>query len=148
MHRFINKIGIELIKYFEGFSSNIYTCSGGYKTIGFGHKVLPNENYTSISLATAEEILAKDLFKAERSVINLINSPLTDNQFAALVSFTFNIGGAALQRSTLRQKINYGNYQGCKDEFLKWVYAGGKKVTGLILRRSAESKLFLNGPYN
>ncbi len=95
-------------------------------------------------LAAAEEILAKDLFKAEKSVIRLINSPLNENQFAALVSFTFNIGGAALQRSTLRQKINYGNHQECSYEFLRWVYAGGKKIPGLILRRHAESKLFLN----
>ena len=144
MHRFTNKAGIELIKHFEGFSSNIYTCAAGYKTIGFGHKILPHENYSKISLATAEEILAKDLFRAEKSVINLINSPLTENQFAALVSFTFNIGGAALQRSTLRQKINYGNHQECSYEFLRWVYARGKKMLGLILRRHAESKLFLN----
>jgi lysozyme len=71
------------------------------------------------------------------------NLQLHDNQFAALVSFTFNMGGGALQRSILRQKVNYGLNKEAGREFLRWVYAGGKRLQGLVLRRSVERNLFL-----
>ena len=145
MHRIINQIGINLIKQFEGFRSAVYICSGGHPTIGFGHKLLPHEKYLTISISYAEKLLVKDLIKAEKSVMNCITSHLTDNQFAALVSFTFNVGGAALQRSSLRQKINYGNFIECNDEFPKWIYAGGRRIPGLIKRRNAERDLFFDG---
>lgn len=68
--------------------------------------------------------------------------PLTDNQFDALVSFTFNLGAGALQRSTLRRKLNRGDYYSIPSELKKWVWAGGKKLKGLIKRREEESNLF------
>jgi len=143
MHRFTTNRGIELIQKFEGFMPTQYICVGNYPTIGYGHKLLETEKYDNISQDFAKEILLKDLFAAEKAVIKYINVPLDDNQFDALVSFTFNLGPSALQRSTLRQKINYNLYAEAADEFLKWVYAGTKKLNGLILRRIAESKLFL-----
>ena len=72
-----------------------------------------------------------------------ITSILSDDQFAALVSFTFNMGGGALQRSTIRQKINYGQYQDAGLELLRWIYARGKILPGLVERRKAEHKLFI-----
>lgn len=69
---------------------------------------------------------------------------LSDDQFAALVSFTFNMGGSALQRSTMRQKINYGQHKDAGLEFLRWVYAGGKILPGLVKRRKAEHNLFMS----
>ncbi len=143
MHRFTNIKGIELIKHFEGFKAESYICAGGHLTIGYGHKIQDGEKFGTISLIEAEDTLAKDLLCAERAVIKYIDTLLHDNQFAALVSFTFNIGGAALQRSTLRQKVNYGLNKEAGREFLRWVYAGGKRLQGLALRRIAERNLFL-----
>lgn len=142
MHRFTDTKGIELIKYFEGFSPVPYFCPGNHLTIGYGHKILPEESIDRVSKWQAEDILAKDLYKSERTVIKYIDNTLTDNQFGALVSFTFNLGGVALQRSTLRQKINFGLYEDCSSEFLKWIYVAGRKTLGLIKRRTAESNLF------
>jgi lysozyme len=142
MHRFINQQGIELIKSLEGFRSEPYVCAGGYLTIGYGHKLLPSDSYKIISPEKAQQILENDLRRIERLVLKYINVGINDDQFAALVSFTFNVGAAALQRSTLRQKINYGYYEDGAKEFLKWVYAGGRKIIGLVRRRRLESELF------
>ncbi len=142
MHRFTNKKGIELIKLFEGFKSEPYVCAGGYLTIGYGHKLLPSDPYKIITQEKAAQILENDLRRMERSVLKYIDVEINDDQFAALVSFTFNVGSAALQRSVLRQKINYGHYDDGAKEFLKWVYAGGRKIMGLVRRRNLESNLF------
>lgn len=142
MHRFTNQKGIELIKTLEGFRAEPYFCSGGYLTIGYGHKLLPSDRFNCITKEKAQKILEKDLLRTERAVLKQINAELSDDQFSALVSFTFNVGAAALQRSSLRQKINYGLYKEASKEFLKWIYAGGKKITGLVRRRKLESQLF------
>lgn len=71
-------------------------------------------------------------------MLRLIKVPLTDGQFDALVSFTFNLGSGALQRSTLRRKVNREEHADVPREFLRWVWAGGKKLKGLIKRREAE----------
>ena len=144
MHRFTNTKGIELIKHFEGFKAESYICAGGHLTIGYGHKIRAEEKFRTISLNEAENILMKDLLCTERIVIKYIDTLLHDNQFAALVSFTFNMGNAALQRSILRQKVNYGLNKEAGREFLRWVYAGGKRQYGLALRRLAERNLFLS----
>ena len=74
----------------------------------------------------------------------LIKTALTENQFSALVSFTFNVGGAgALQRSTLRMKLNRGEVQNAADEFPKWKFANKRIMAGLTWRRAAERSLFL-----
>ena len=144
MHRFTSTKGIELIKYFEGFKPETYICAGGHLTISYGHKIQAGEKFGTISLNEAEAILMKDLLYTERIVIKYIDTLLHDNQFAALVSFTFNMGNAALQRSILRQKVNYGLNKEAGREFLRWVYAGGKRLQGLALRRAAERNLFLS----
>ena len=148
MHRHTNQNGIRLIKFFEGFRSKPYICSGGHNTIGFGHKILAHEKFDYISRSEAESILRNDLLCAEKSVLRNITYVLSDDQFAALVSFTFNMGGSALQRSTIRQKINYGQYKDAGLEFLRWVYAGGKILPGLVKRRKAEHNLFMSENLN
>ena len=135
--------GIELIKKFEGFSDKPYLCPAGHLTIGYGHVIPVNTSQLRVTKLRAEEILRRDLARFESSILKLINVPLNQNQFDALVSFTYNLGAGALQRSSLRQKINRGEYQIAANEFLKWVYAGGKRLNGLVLRRSAESQLYL-----
>lgn len=142
--RHITDKGLNLIKRFEGFSPKIYICPAGYPTIGWGHVVRPGEDFQNgIDESQGEEILRRDCLVSELSVSRLIRVPLTDGQFDALVSFTFNLGGGALQRSTLRSKLNRGEYDDAALEFPKWVYAVGRILPGLVKRRKAEQDLFL-----
>ena len=142
----INQAGLDIIKRYEGYSATPYICPAGYPTIGYGHLIKKNEAdlfKNGITKPEAENLLIIDCNKAQRSVANLITAPLNKNQFSALVSFVFNLGGGALQRSTLRQKLNRLEYEEIPNELIKWVYAGGKKLGGLIARRRAEAILFL-----
>jgi len=143
--RHITQEGLDLIKRFEGFSPTIYTCPAGYPTIGYGHLVRDRERDRfagGISREEAEELLRQDILWAEKGVLRLINIPLTDGQFDALVSFTFNLGTGALQRSTLRRKVNREEHDGVPNEFMRWVWSNGKRLTGLILRRRIEAKCY------
>jgi lysozyme len=88
-------------------------------------------------------LLKSDLERFERGVDRLISVPLKQNQFDALVSFSFNLGLGTLQRSTLRQKVNRGDFEGAADEFMKYTMAGGKVFKGLVIRRTDERNLFL-----
>jgi lysozyme len=92
--------------------------------------------------ARAIELLEKDVASAERAVLRFIAVPLTDGQFNALVSFTFNLGSGALQRSTLRRKVNREEHADVPAELMKWVWAGGRKLKGLMKRRKAEIYLY------
>ena len=143
--RYVTPSGLALIKQFEGFSPTVYICPAGYPTIGYGHVVKPQEREqfaNGITTEQAETLLRQDVQTAERAVLRLITVPLTDGQFDALVSFTFNLGAGALQRSTLRRKVNRGDHATVPAEFRKWVWAGGRKLEGLVRRREAETKLY------
>jgi len=133
---------LELIKSFESFKPVRYICPAGCPTIGYGHVILDREDLQKVTEAEAETLLLGDVAIAERSVCHLIKVPLEDCQFSALTSFTFNLGGGALQRSTLRQKVNRGEHGEVPDEFRKWVYAGGRKLKGLVRRREVEATLY------
>ena len=107
--RHITQQGVNLIKEFEGFSPTIYPDAAGLPTIGYGHFLRAGEAEMfrrGINHEAAVALLIKDVQATERAVLRLINVPLTDGQFDALVSFTFNLGAGALQRSTLRRKVN------------------------------------------
>ena len=142
--RHISEKGIELIKHFEGFSPTPYICVAGFKTIGYGHLITGNESFSQITEREGEGLLFADVNNSEKSVARLIRVPLEDGQFDALVDFCFNLGSGRLQSSTLRSKLNRGEYEGASEEFLKWCYAGGRKLKGLLLRRLAERALFLS----
>ena len=131
-----------IIKNFEGFRNKTYTCPAGFKTIGYGHLIANDNAIEEIDEVTACELLAQDLFNSEKAVSRNISVPLTQGQFDALVSFTFNVGAGALQRSTLRQKINRLEYEDASGEFLRWIYANGVKIAGLVSRRNIEMKIF------
>lgn len=132
-----------MIKDFEQFSTTPYICPAGYWTIAFGHLIRKGEVFTSVTEEEGEAILEKDLYTAERAVLRLISVPLSDSQFDALVSFVFNLGSGALQSSTLRMKINRGEYSAeVAVQFMRWVYAGGRKLNGLIRRRRAEADMY------
>lgn len=141
MSRVINSNGINLIKHFEGFRKDAYICPAGILTIGYGHteSAKPGQN---IDEATAEDLLRQDIHAATKAVSTLVKVPLNDNQFAALVSFTFNCGSGALARSTLCRLLNNGDYDSVPHQLNRWVKAGGETRTGLVKRRQAEGELW------
>ena len=146
--RHITDEGINLIKRFEGFSSSIYICPAGYPTIGYGHVVRDDEKQRfaeDIDKDEGENLLRRDVRWAEGGVLRLIDIPLTDGQFDALVSFTFNLGTGALQRSTLRRKVNREEHEDVPAQFKRWVWAGGRKLKGLMNRRNMEAKKYVSG---
>lgn len=106
---------------------------------------MENGTFTEgITKLEAERLLRKDVCFAERAVLRLIKVPLSDGQFDALVSFTFNLGSGSLQRSTLRRKLNRAEYDSIPNELMRWVNAGGRRLKGLVRRRAAEAELFLS----
>jgi lysozyme len=143
--RTVTPAGLDLIKRFEGFSPTVYVCPAGHLTIGYGHVVKPHERdkfASGITTEQAEALLRQDVQTSERAVLRLISVPLTDGQFDALVSFTFNLGAGALQRSTLRRKVNRGDHADVPAEFRKWVWAVGRRLEGLVKRRELEAGLY------
>ncbi len=142
--REISKLAIGLVKHFEGFSSVVYNDVAGYPTIGYGHLLNSDESYSTITKQEAEELLIKDMTRAVIAVEALTKVHLHDNEFAALVSFVYNVGSGAYERSTLRMKLNRGEYLDAASEFTRWVYAGGKIIKGLQRRRREEKRLFLS----
>lgn len=141
MARLINSAGLALIKEYEGYSANAYLDTGNVPTIAHGHTrgVKMGDTCTP---EQAEVWLEADLESAEKDVQRLVKVPLTDNQYAALVSFTFNLGGSQLGRSTLLKLLNAGNYAGAGEQFKFWVFDNGKKLKGLVRRREAEAALW------
>ena len=146
--RHVTDEGLALIKRFESFSPTVYVCPAGYPTIGYGHVLLDGERdhfANGIGEEEAEDLLRRDAGIAERAVLRLIAVPLTDGQFDALCSFAFNLGGGALQRSTLRRKVNREEHSAVPAEFMKWIWAGGRRLKGLVQRREAEARLYATG---
>ncbi|EOZ7504982.1 lysozyme [Enterobacter hormaechei] len=140
--------GIALIKEFEGCKLTAYQDSVGVWTIGYGWtqpvdgKPIPAG--MTIKQETAERLLKTGLISYESDVSRLVKVGLTQGQFDALVSFTYNLGARSLSTSTLLRKLNAGDYAGAADEFLRWNKAGGKVLSGLTRRREAERALFLS----
>jgi lysozyme len=96
-----------------------------------------------IDYTKADSLLLEDLKRFESAIRQLVKVPLNQNQFDALVSFTFNVGEGAFKGSTLLKLLNAGNYNAAAAQFGKWVYAGKKVLPGLVARREAEYQLFI-----
>ncbi len=146
MTRKINQAGLELIKKFEGLRLECYDDSVGVATIGYGHtKTVKTSDIgeKKITEEQAESLLKKDVAHSESAVERYIDVELNDNQFSALVCFTFNLGAGSLKSSTLRRKLNLSDYSSVPSELSRWVKAGGKTLNGLVKRRHAEGELFL-----
>jgi lysozyme len=136
---------LDLITRYEGFSPTIYKDDTGVDTIGYGHTrsaVMP----VRITEEEGRELLKADLEYFIDVVLDLVEVPINQNQFAALVSFAYNLGEGNLRGSTLLKKLNAGDFAGASDEFIKWDNAGGKKMRGLTRRRGAEEQLFRTPP--
>lgn len=145
--RDVSQDGIDLVKAFEGLYLKAYRCPAGVWTIGYGHTGLRHKDGTvyegrRISKEDAEDLLRHDLRKFAKSVSLLVKVPLTDDEFAALVSFHFNTG--ALSRSTLLTMLNNGDKRAAADEFLRWDKVGNRQLPGLARRRKSERNLFLS----
>ena len=164
--REINQAGIDLIKSYEGIEDgdpttvnlDPYACPAHIWTIGWGHAITYNKRFLKsttpgdkeiayslypggITLQQAEILLKGDLQSTSLQVGNTIKVPVTDNQYSALVSFTFNVGIGNLLASTLLKKLNSGDYVGAFNELPKWNKGGGKVLPGLTRRRIAEQVL-------
>ena len=135
--------GLSLIKKFEGCELNSYKCAAGVPTIGFGstHGI---EMGMSISKARAEELLLEDISKFEDIVNKSVKVDLSQPQFDALVSWTFNLGGGNLNSSSMLKFLNAGDYHLIPSQIKRWNKANGKVLEGLVRRREAESLLFDN----
>jgi lysozyme len=142
-----SEYGLHLIERFEGLRLSAYQDSVGVWTIGVGHTGPEVKPGLTISQEQAKDMLRVDVKEAERAVNTLITRMLTQNEFDALVSFTFNLGAGNLRKSTLRRLLNAGDYQGAANEFLKWDKAGGEELPGLTKRRFTERDLFLDEHY-
>ena len=144
----INELGIEIIKEFEGFSSEVYLDPIGIPTIGYGSTWDAKGDrvtveHPAITKTEATKLLKREARHVEKAIRRLIKAELTENMFSSLCSWAYNVGTGNLQRSTLRMKLNRGNYEDAADEFPKWRRGGGRILKGLVLRRAAERELFL-----
>lgn len=158
-HLKLTKAGMNLIQHFEGclkkegdkFKS--YKCPAGVWTCGWGSTGPPHgehdiDSTTRWTREQCDDAFLKDMEKFERSVRKLVRVPLTANQYDALVSFTYNCGATALERSTLLKRVNAGDHKGAAAEFAKWNKVRGKPVAGLTRRRASESLLYQGIPDN
>lgn len=167
MSRNLSK-AIDLIKSFEGIldgdpstvNLDPYMCPAGYWTIGWGHVVRDPQGRPikgkdkkqrardvypdGLTMIEAEVLLGDDIRRFSAGVERLIKVEISDAQFCALVSFAFNVGVGALERSTLLRLINQGDLDKAPAQFLRWTKAGGKELAGLKRRREAEIKVWLS----
>lgn len=134
--------GLDLIKHFEGFRAKAYICPAGVLTIGFGSTGKHVKPGMTITEDEAETLLRKDVGRFEDAVNKLVRVKLDQDEFDALVAFSYNIGAGAFAESTLLKKLNAGDFGGAYKEFARWNKAGGRVLKGLVRRRAAEAALF------
>ena len=165
----VSKAGEDLMHFFEGYRNKPYRCSAAIWTVGWGHAMyadqlsLPNvrkEGYTGLirsdyqlkegdnrawSKEELVELFKVDINSFERGVLRLSpNLASHQSKFDSVVSFAYNAGLGNYQRSTIRMKVNRGDWEGAAEAFMSWTKAGGKEVAGLVKRRKAEKALFLS----
>ena len=144
----INEAGLGIIKSFEGFSPTPYLCPANRWTIGYGSTWdikgrAVNGSHLPITRDEAGPLLKREIRHVESAINRLIKAELTENMFSATASLVYNIGTGNFQRSTLKMKLNRGEYENAADEFPKWRKAGGRILKGLVRRRAQERELFL-----
>ncbi len=148
--------GKELLAEWEGVELKVYKDVAGLPTIGVGH-LLTQDELTSgkilirgepiryadgLTKTQAMDLLDQDLERFEEAVNESGKVDLKQNQFDALVSFTFNVGSNAFRNSTLLRLLNQGNYSDVPNQLRRWVHSGGQKVQGLVKRRENEIELW------
>lgn len=139
--------GLAIIKKFEGFRAKPYACPAGVATIGYGSTYYADGRPVKMTDAPvteeqAQELLQATLAKYEACVNGAVKMPINQNQFDALVSFTYNVGCSAFRNSTLLRMFNQGYAPQAAAQFARWNRGGGKVLPGLVSRRAAERALF------
>lgn len=143
----LSQTGLDLIKEFEGLRLKAYSDIGGVPTIGYGTTGPDIKLGMEVTKAEAEDLLRADVAAFERGVSNLVKVAINQNEFDALVSFSYNVGLNALQTSTLLRLLNANADRAVvASEFLRWNKVGTQVVEGLTRRRKAEQALFLLKP--
>jgi len=152
----VGAAGLALIKQKEGFEAKPYLCPAKVPTIGYGATYYPKDysiialrgkrvtlNDPEISELTASVLLKNMLRVYETGVNSFTRDDINQNQFDALVSFAYNLGVANLKGSTLLKKVNKNpTDKSIRAEFMKWTYADGKQLKGLVTRREQEADLY------
>lgn len=161
--RAVCSAAVDLIKHYEGIPMRDglaypYLDPVGIWTIGYGHAIRFGGRFLrgnadlaqvksmypdGLAIDKAEALLDTDLLQTGAEVLAMVTVQLTDNQYGALLSFTFNLGSNNLHTSTLLKDLNANQVQAAANQFTRWCYAGGKVVEGLVERRNAERALFL-----
>lgn len=142
--------GVDLVKGFEGFSSPVYQCPASVWTIGMGTTIYPSlyrvkSSDPNCTPEQAEEWLHHELNRCEQVVIRYCNPYMDPHQRAALASFVYNLGSGAFRASTLRRRINSGDWDDVPYQLSRWNMAGGRVLRGLVRRRAAEIDLWNEG---
>ncbi len=140
-------VALALMRRFEGFYSKPYLCPAGVPTIGYGATYYEDGTRVTLMDAPIDRARAEALLLWVvghvylPQTIKLCTGVDTPERMAALIDFAYNLGGTALKNSTLRKKVNAGEWSAVPDEFLKWNKAGGRVLRGLTIRRQAEAAL-------
>lgn len=137
-----SQLGLALIRHFEGYSPTPYVDPAGHKTIGFGHLIREGESFDFVLPMQADSLLRVDVAETERHLLKAVHVELGQWRFDALVSWTYNLGLGNLRRSTMLKRINQERHDEVPREMRRWVYAGGKRLNGLVLRRKTEAALY------
>lgn len=141
-----SEVGIKLIQRFEGYVPLMYRDAAGLWTIGYGHLMSDDEiqKYRGVTIThqEADRLFRADLQEHAEAVNRLVAVPLWQWQYDALTSFVYNVGPGNFRASTLRRQVNQEQHSAVPDQFSRWVYAGGKKLRGLQIRRNAEASLY------
>ena len=139
---------IDLIKKFEGFRSESYQYSVGIWTVGYGSTMWPDGKKVQpgqrMTIQEAEAVMTWELDRKGKVILSgLPTTNINQNQYDALLSFAYNLGVGALLKSTLFKKLKVNPTDpSIRTEFMRWVNAGGKRLTGLVRRREAEANLY------
>ena len=135
---------MDFIEAWEGCRLQAYKCPAGVLTIGYGHTGGVREGQR-ITEEEALDLLVEDLRAHAERLAPKVKVQVADGQYIALLSLAFNVGVGAVAKSTLLRLLNAGDIEAAGDEFLKWTYAAGRELPGLVRRRREERKLFLEG---
>jgi lysozyme len=137
---------LDLIMRYEGLKCVAYLCPAGKWTIGYGTTGDKVYDGLVITPAVAEQWLMDHVDLVAKEVLRVITAPLNDNEFAALISFAYNVGVGNLAGSTLAKLLNAHKYAEAAEQFLRWTKGGGRELPGLVARRAAEREMFLRKP--
>jgi GH24 family phage-related lysozyme (muramidase) len=145
--------GLKVTKLGEGWRNRLYNDVARYCTIGYGHLVKlapcdgsePADWQDGISEPEGEELLVSDMSNAQIAVMLAVTTKLTDNQYAALCDFVFNVGATNFRKSRLLQVVNADQHDQVASQLMRWVKAGGREVQGLRHRREREIELYYEG---